>query len=116
MITIYRVQAGDGRGPFRPGLSRLWEEQPNSERPPVLVPKHRRPPKGWSVGCGCRTREQLFTWFSRAEAVILASMGYRPVAMHAERVVVEDVHQVVFFRRLPLYQNALILDWPHETA
>lgn len=105
MLTVYRVQDDEGRGPFRPGFLRHWFEDRESY-PPSFVewfgdPRpHLRP--GESAGCGCRSMEQLARWFKPSELRTLADFGYRVVRLDADRVIGENDNEVLFARRRPL--------------
>jgi len=118
-LQIYRVQASDGRGPWRPGLSHHWVEDNSEERllrhPSVLSEFGTQwlseIPEGWHSGCACRSIDALLAWFTPLEMQRLESMGYEPVSLEAERIIRESKDQLVFTRRLPLNSGALLLPW-----
>jgi hypothetical protein len=107
VTTIYRVQGIDGRGPWRPGFSRLWITDGDRPLPP---PWHEefdaasviRAARGDVMGCGCRSLEQLREWFMQEELTRLRSLGYFVVRMQVDRVLAESSNQVVFARHQPL--------------
>lgn len=114
---LFRVQAADGRGPWRPGLSKHWIDD-SSMRP---LPKDvlaafgsgwlRKIPHGWHAGCACRTLGALLEWFTTMEQRRLESMGYTPVSLRPDLIIAENEDQVVFARRLPLSSNIVLLPW-----
>lgn len=115
---LYRVQASDGRGPWRPGLSRFWIDN-ESDKPlhkDVIaafgLDWRKRIPKGWSAGCACRSLEQLFGWFTPIEMTRLRFMGYEPVCFMPDKIIAEDDNQVIFARKLPLTEQVSQLSWP----
>lgn len=116
--TLFRVQAADGRGPWRPGLSKHWvDESTNRPRHPDIIAAfgtdwlNEIPPQMYR-GCACRSLEALFKWFTSIEMGRLAGMGYHPVALAAERIIRENEDQVIFARRDPLHVNVVQLAWP----
>jgi hypothetical protein len=104
---IYRWQDAEGRGPYRPGVSRYWaDEDQQANNPPMYIEfgadvVHRAPP-GHAMGCGFRSIEQMQRWFSRDEQVRMRLLGYEFGSMEVDRVVAESDRQLVFSRRLPL--------------
>jgi hypothetical protein len=103
--TVYRVQDNEGRGPWRPGFSRVWVE--NRADHMLLVPcfrqfnmNHLR--KDRHVGCGCRTMEQLRRWFTVSEYERLRGLGYQAVLMAVNKIVFESDIQCVFERKKAL--------------
>lgn len=122
--TLYRVQAADGRGPWRPGLSKYWVEDDSEERlkrhPDILTAfgwKWRAEiPYGWACGCACRSLEALMSWFTPLERQRLESMGYAPVALMADKIIRESAEQVLFARRDALHVNVAPLSWRVEEA
>lgn len=115
---LYRVQSADGRGPWRPGLSKHWIDE-ESDRPLFAdvvsafgLSWRKRIPKGWHCGCACRDLSSLFAWFTPIEMQRLASIGYRPVCFMPDKIIAEDEHQVIFARKTPLSDNVQELTWP----
>ena len=107
MITVYRVQDKDGRGPWKPGFSHRWVEDRDDHD--VLIPWYqefgrveRLAIAGMHLGCGCRTIEQLRRWFTLKEYKKLVEFGYRAVSMGCGRALGESDIQVVFERSRPL--------------
>lgn len=107
-IVVYRVQAADGRGPFRPGFSRKWSDAHGPLRPPTWLeefgtaPLHEIP-DGWHAGSAVRTPEALAEWFTHDEMVRLRLLGYRAVRMTVDRILRESPSQVLFVRAKPLH-------------
>jgi hypothetical protein len=119
VIPVYRVQDDDGRGPWRPGLSRYWIDEASdfAARPlETAVDLLRRAgvtlAPGWHYGCACRSMEALLRWFTEVELGRLSRMGFALVRLDADRVVVESELQVVFARRRPLRVGVTVLPWP----
>lgn len=107
MITIYRVQDREGRGPWRPGFSHLWVEARADHENLISWPVqfgfaivHRA---RWHLGCGCRTPDQLRRWFTSSEYATLKDFGFRAVAMQADQIIAESDIQLVFDRRRALH-------------
>lgn len=112
--TIMRVQDDEGRGPWRPGFSRLWvHDRPDHD---ALIPWPQQfgmgiiPrdtwPFGRHFGCGCRTVEQLQRWFTAAEYETLTRYGYRAVRLDVDCILAESDIQLVFQRMRPLRAGA----------
>lgn len=115
-MHLYRVQAADGRGPWRPGLSKHWVDDNCDMRLPEPVQDafpdvFRRIPRGWHAGCACRSMDALLKWFSPVECARLESMGYQPVRVVVDKILAENADQVVFVRRKPLNQDVELLTW-----
>lgn len=115
MTHVYRVQDRDGRGPWKPGFSSQWaEDRPESEykelKPwPIefgISNVLRKSIYGMSLGCGCRTLEQLRRWFTPTEYSKLLGFGYAAVKLDIGRVLAESETQIVFERALPLNEGA----------
>jgi len=107
---VYRVQDAEGRGPWRPGFSRLWvrdRDDHDNLRPWVeqfgmeIIPRTGWP-FGKHFGCACRTLDQLRRWFTAEEYATLQAYGYQAVSMEVQRVLAESDIQLVFQRARPL--------------
>lgn len=113
-MIVYRVQAPDGRGPFRPGLTVRWLKrapealllpwQEEFDVQATLRKADRRQPQ--HIGCGCRTQDQLRRWFSLPEYKALLSLGFQAVELDVHLVLAESRVQLVFQRSLPLEVGA----------
>jgi hypothetical protein len=113
--VVYRLQAEDGRGPFRPGFSRVWLDSVRRGPDPNDLPPFyeelgwtpgevsKRIPQGYYGGCACRTVDQLHQWFSRSERRRLARFGYRIVSFKPDLIIAETKTQLVFAHRDPLW-------------
>ena len=115
---LYRVQAADGRGPWRPGLSRHWVDG-DSTKPLKLdiiaafgLEWRSRVPRGWASGCACRSLSALLDWFTPTEMARLAFMGYEPICFIPDKIIAENEDQVIFARKIPLTQEIERLSWP----
>lgn len=118
MIEVYRVQSADGRGPWKPGLSKHWIDM-ESDRPlqkDVIsafgLDWRSEIPANWSCGCACRSMADLLKWFTPLEQSRLSVLGYVPVMLKADRVVRENTDQLIFARRMPLREGYIIIPWP----
>lgn len=117
IATLYRVQAADGRGPWRPGLSKHWID--NESNRPLQPAVHeafgwdwlKKIPQEWHAGCACRTLDGIQAWFTPVEQTRLEAMGYAPVAINVDKIIEENADQVVFARRMPLYLDIILLPW-----
>lgn len=93
-MIVYRVQDRDGRGPWKPGLSRYWVEDSSAVGPLQETIMDlcggfsgmEKLERGWHYACACRSPEALAAWFTPVEAIRLAAMGYAPVRIKADRV------------------------------
>lgn len=118
--TVFRVQDGEGRGPWRPGFSNKWVEDRDDldslkPWPLEMGDVLRGRIVGMHVGCGCRSLEQLRRWFTEAEYRKLCGFGYRAVKMDAGRILGESKIQCVFERAKPLRESAEPVElYPHE--
>lgn len=106
---LYRLQDEDGRGPFRPGFSNVWQDATGTDFPAIyeelgIAPQHLRKliPAGMSAGCACRSREMLRQWFSRSEERRLKRHGFTIVAFEPDLIIAETATQVLFAMRTPL--------------
>jgi len=108
-LVIFRVQDKDGRGPWKPGFSHRWVEDRPDEEFNTLVPWpvefgdiRKKAIVGMSLGCGCRTLDQLRRWFTSSEYSTLRKFGYCAVKMEVGRILAESKIQCVFERVKPL--------------
>ena len=113
-MRIYRIQAADGRGPFRPGVTEQWIGEPRwKDRPSLMEEFDMRDilarVANRHMGCGFRTPEQLRKWFDVNERAKLARLGYHPVTMTVDEILAESPTQLVFARRTPLRAGAIII-------
>jgi len=116
--SIYRIQDKDGRGPYKPGWSHVWQEHrclidgckhPTmmDEFPWVLDKiKLRFCVSGGHFGCGFRTMEQLQQWFNAEEIEKLKRFDYRIVKIPADEILAESEKQLVFWCKKPLQRLA----------
>jgi hypothetical protein len=114
--TVYRVQAGDGRGPWRPGFSWHWVDDNRTKLQTDILAAFGKGwlaqiPQGWHSGCACRTLDGLMEWFTTLEQQRLDDFGFTPVELRVDKIIVENSDQVVFARRLPLNRDVTILQW-----
>ena len=114
---VFRVQDKDERGPWKPGFSKRWIEDRPEEEYAALVPwplqfgdVRRRSIVGMSLGCGCRTLEQIRRWFTPTEYATLRRLGYCAVKMEVGRILAESDIQCVFERSKPLREDVVPVD------
>lgn len=117
-MRVYRVQAADGRGPWRPGWSHVWIDEDAhvgmlTETIIDLLPLEtlRALPRDRHYGTACRTVDQLARWFTPVERMRLADFGYFPVAIDVDAVLAESDRQLVFARRRALDSGVTRLSW-----
>lgn len=117
--AVYRVQASDGRGPWRPGFSLRWidAEAPVgrlSETIMDLMPisELRSLPDDMNYGCACRSLQALCDWFTPIEITRLSALGFYPVRLNVDRIIVESQWQVLVGRVRPFSDGASRLKWP----
>jgi len=106
-VPAYRVQDADGRGPWKPGFSKVWVQDRTDDEFAALAPiAEQFPdlvfPSGYHFGCGCETVDQLKLWFNVEEFRILRSHGYHAVSLKVDRMIARSDVQCVFGRRLAL--------------
>jgi hypothetical protein len=112
---IFRIQDKDGRGPYRPGLTKTWIEdrKDHDNLVPWFVefgPVHEQILYGEHAGCGCLTVEALRRWFTITEYRRLLKLGYRAVAMEANRLIARSPVQCVFGRAKPLNEDITVFE------
>ena len=110
MLTVYRVQDKDGRGPWAPGISSQWVEdrEDHDNLPPFYVefgPIHAQILYGEHAGTGCQTLGQLRRWFTSSEYASLSRLGYKAVKMEAGRILASSNVQCFFGRAKPLNED-----------
>lgn len=118
-VPLFRVQDAEGRGPFKPGFSRHWFEDRDDYPVSWLewfgdIRPHLRP--GESAGCACRTLDHLALWFRASELRTLRDFGYRVVKIDADRIIAENLSEVIFARRRPLRFGAQPVDMTERNA
>lgn len=103
---VLRIQDADGRGPYKPGFSGVWCDNFGAPPPPTWMQEFpgllRRMNENAHYGAACRSVEQIRKWFTPTELLRLHLLGYRLVAMEADRILAESKNQIVFMRRKPL--------------
>ncbi len=118
MVVVYRVQAADGRGPWRPGWSQNWIDEDGpidrlAETIMDLMPMerlHALPPT-MMYGCGCRSLDALMKWFTPVERSRLKAYRFYPVRVNADVVLVESEWQILVGRKRPFSEGATRLTW-----
>lgn len=117
-VRILRIQDAEGRGPYKPGMSSRWTDDHGDPPPPTWMEEFgditRQCADDEYLGCGCRTLDQLFKWFTPTERVRLRRLGYQIVVMWADRVIAESVNQIVFARKKPLAMGATVIADPYR--
>jgi hypothetical protein len=120
-MTVVRVQAADGRGPWRPGFSHTWIDGDApadrlSETLMDLVPLDvlYALPGHMTYGSACRNYDALMCWFTPCERERLASLGFYPVRLNVDVVLAESKWQLVVGRRRPFADGATRLRWENK--
>ena len=116
MTTIYRVQhRADGRGPYRPGVSKLWASEHGPEWPSILAEFGgdwiHEIPKGHHAGCAFLTLDALLTWFLPSERAPLRRLGYQPVRLDGASVLRQGALQIIFTRPLAHKDGCQVIPW-----
>lgn len=112
-VILYRIQNKQGRGPFAPGLTKIWiEYRPDHKN---LVPYYETWPllkinTTFNYGCACRTVHQLKRWFTEPEYRTLKALGFDAVKIQVDRVERENDIQCVFRRKKQLYRDVVPFD------
>lgn len=117
---VFRVQDADGRGPFKPGFSRLWADEdfaPGMKPLPTmmeefgwgLIEREGRP--GEHFGTAVRSVEKLGAWFPQSEQRKLKSLGFNIVSLVPGRVIAESENQLIFARKAPLRCGVIVIPW-----
>lgn len=116
LSTVYRVQNRDGRGPFQPGFTQEWADPSGPERPPTFLEECGLPnfELGYHYGTAVRTYEDLGRWFTLEEMRRLDRRGFYIVSLWPDKIIAESPNQLVFARRLPLWDGYIIRPWPWE--
>lgn len=104
-----RVQDAEGRGPYRPGMSRQWADPNGFDCPPWwcelgedVQTAHAKMKGTFHWGCGFSSWEQLTRWFNERERRALDRLDYRLVRVVPDIVIATTRRQVVFGTLAPL--------------
>lgn len=118
MTVAYRVQADDGRGPWRPGFSLRWidgDAQAGRLMETVMdlmpIAEIRALPPTHHYGCACRSLDGLREWFTAIEMERLERLGFYPVRLNADLVIAESPWQMFIGRKIPFAVGASRLRW-----
>ncbi len=119
MFTVYRVQDGDGRGPYKPGLTKYWADcDALSDHITETImdlagglDKLQALPAGWHYGCACDSPMALAKWFTPTEAHRLYEMGYTPVSLAADKILFRSDKQMLIACKKPLARIAHPIGW-----
>lgn len=111
---VLRIQDAEGRGPYKPGFSKVWCDNYGEPPPPTWMHEfpgllRRMNDECAHYGAACRSIEQLRKWFTPTELCRLQLLGYHLVAMEVDRVLAESKNQLVFMRRKPLNADIDVL-------
>lgn len=123
---IYRVQDKEGRGPFRPGLSKKWADKDGFNFMPPFFDEFGMGvvdelhdlifAKGGAGGCAVAERAGISKWFTKAEQCRLAKLGFNVVSMFPDVILRESETQIVFWRAQPLHVGGVIIPWREYLA
>lgn len=109
MSRVFRIQDKDGRGPFRPGFSKMWLDEDIGDR--VALPSwieefgadaFAQAPGGSCGFSAVRTINKIRDWFTDTERQRLYGFGFYLVEVPDAHVIRESEHQVLCWRNLPL--------------
>jgi len=119
---VYRVQAEDGRGPWRPGFSHRWidGDAPADRLTETImdlmpIAQLSSLPRTMHYGCACRSLDGLLRWFTPIERERLERFGFYPVRLSVDRVLVESPWQMLIGRELPFAVGASRLRWTQKS-
>ena len=110
--TIFRIQDSDGRGPYRPNLTKTWCEYHRMDSKPGIfeefgqglvhiLARHLLQNHG-VFGCGFSSIESLQHWFTEGERKSLGRVGFELVVIIPDKVFAKSDKQVVFWCRKSL--------------
>lgn len=110
MPIVYRVQDSEGRGPFKPGFSKLWVQTRTDHEnlQPWFIEFGRIDRDvltGETSGSACRSIEQLRRWFTKGEYRKLKKYGYKAVKMNVDRIIAESTIQCFVGRAKPFFEK-----------
>jgi hypothetical protein len=119
-MTLLRIQDKEGRGPWRPGLSKLWaSDDPHAlDLPPVHVEF-----KDFArliafagatrmhIGCAVRGEEGIRRWFTLGELAKLRGLGFNIVECGRCIVLAETENQAIIASHRPLSKLPRV-PWP----
>lgn len=110
-MGFYRLQDIDGRGPYRPGFSRVWVDNTDVCPPPPIQMEFpefydtclEHAKAGNHVGCAVPSELGLKHWFSTNELRRLACLGFYAVQLpKSAKVLFQSENQIVFSWHRPL--------------
>ena len=118
---VLRVQDREGRGPFRPGMTKRWADKSKTTYLPAFADEFgveifkeidglfaRR--GGW-FGCAVANLECLHRWFTLRERLRLAHLRYEVVQIVVDEILRESPNQIVFWRKAPLTSGVMVTPW-----
>lgn len=112
--AVYRIQDGQGRGPFRPGFTVKWIDPVRRLDLPSWMEEFgadaafRGHVLGMHIGTGCESLASLAMWFSPSEIKKLRPYGYRVVKIKPDLILGQSDVQILFGCYKPLADAALI--------
>lgn len=108
-LLLFRIQDGEGRGPFKPGFSVKWRDSSGPTPPALFEELGIHPdrlahlvPIGLHGGYACRSMAEIRRWFSRGEIRRLNRLGYQLVSFEPDEILVEAPTQVLIGMHKPL--------------
>lgn len=119
-MKVYRVQDAEGRGPFKPGFSKVWcdpDFAPGQKAMPTWTEEFGRDAidrlaksSERHFGSAVRTVGKLREWFSDDERERLADLGYHVAAIPHARVLAESQNQLLIGSSTP-FSVCVIVPW-----
>ena len=121
-VKCYRIQDCVGRGPFRPGFSKLWADE---DFAPGMVPMPtwmeefgidactRLGQPGESFGSAVRSPAEIGKWFSYSERNRLRKFGFHLVEISGARIMAESEHQLLIATSKALKACSKVLPWSY---
>ena len=115
MVVVYRVQDLSGRGPWKPGFSKIWvEERPDHKNlQPWFIEfgwVNKKGLSGETLGSACKTIEQLRRWFTKQDYEKLKTYGYKSVKIEVNRIIAESDIQCFVGRAKPFNESVEVVE------
>lgn len=86
--TVYRIQDGAGRGPFRPGMTAKWLDEERESLPEAPIADQVKIKKAadpsFNLAFACRSIDDLRKWISATEYARLKKLCYYACAIDVD--------------------------------
>lgn len=110
LVTVFRIQDANGRGPFRPGLTTVWLDPDRTFFPPAImdefnVRKALKKKGNFHIATATATQTILRKWFSRTEYDRLRALGYKAYEVPGCGILDRSKIQMLVCREFPFWHN-----------